>query len=355
MRKSFWLFLILVVIFTIVICFILPLKIPYKLKTPGKISTRFEWLVTKTQDNQIVSTLHDHSTGAILNQRIFQFERNDIINYQQTSGHNWQQSVVENDTIAFIRSNELERQMEELFGELQVAKATLDLYHAGEKESVIEEARKKIDYERGRADEQRRVVSRLRSLREQSLISDEEFESAENRQELFEIRVELAEAKMLTVSTGAQPELIRAEEFHVQSLQSQLQLLRKRISALNLVSPIGGKLIFYHDSDTLFSVRDLSEFCVFIPVPHSKYSYLASGQKIEVIIPESNSLFTGRVIEISPEVRLLNNKQVVFVVAALDVQTPGPMTGSIVNVRIHTEPVSLSEYLGRILRTVTFN
>lgn len=296
----------------------------------------------------------DHLTGSIIESQIFQFERNDVIQYCLESGSNKTAVIAKGDTLARIRSSELDRMYKELVGELQVAEMTLDLYRSGEKESVVEEARKKVDFERVQAEEQRRIVNRLQSLSNQSLISEEEYERAQNLMELYDIRVELAEAQLQTVSKGAHPDLIRSEEYRVAALRRQMNSLENRILSLNLVSPLTGVLIFYHNSDTLFSVRDTTQLCVLIPVQYSERSHIFNHLAIRIRVPYNHTVCTGKVARVLPEIQILNNKQVMLVSAEIDSINVDLVSGAIVRIEFESKPVSLLEYLRRLFGGVTF-
>lgn len=356
LKKTNRLWIVLIAILLLVILFFFfPLTLSYNLKTAGKISNRYEWLVTKDQNNQLNAAYIDHLTGAILQNRVFQFERNDIVNYRLTPDHFIKKAVSTGDTVALVNSNELEKKLEQLYGELNLAEANLVLYRTGEKASVIEGARKRVDYERGRAEEQRRIVARLSALRDQNLISEEEYESARSRMDLYDIKVELAEAQLQTVSTGAQPELIRLEEVRAKSLRKQIHQLKKRVAALNLISPLDGELVFFHNIDTLFSVRGTDQYCLLIPVRYSDRKYISIGQTIKITLLDEKEQLTGQIATISSESRMFNKRQVLFVTAAINAHLNNLVTGIIVPVRIQCEPVSLSEKIRRMLMLVTFN
>ena len=348
-KKRMKLFSILVTAI-IVIMFILffPFKIPFYVKVPGKVIPHFEWLVIKSQDNQLFSILSDHLNEVVQQYTSIQFDRGDITNFKLNSSISSKGFVSSGDTVGVVYSSELEYMLSKLEGELSIAKATLKLYEAGEKESIITEAQRKLAHERERVNEQRSIVNRLRELRDQNLISKEEFEIASNKLELYDIKVDIAEARLQTVTTGAQQELIDTQLAKIKSIENEILSIYGRIRQLVLITPLNGAIQWFFNSDTLVSVQDTSSYVVIMPVKWKDHYFIDKDQEVRIKVPGMSDQLHGTVYKTSNVVQILNNRQIVVVTAVIGSSSQDFISGTLAGCTIKCQPVSIPEYFKRI-------
>ncbi len=113
-----------------------------------------------------------------------------------------------NDTIAVVYSNEIERQIENLKGQIISAKASLSLNLSGEKQAIIEQENKVLEYAIKQADEQKKILDRMKIMFDKGLVSLEEYEIVKGNYDLNNINIAISKARLLTVETGAKQEQI---------------------------------------------------------------------------------------------------------------------------------------------------
>jgi len=127
------------------------------------------------------------------------------------------------DTVGWVYSNELEQEWVQLRGELATEMASLRLYGTGEKESVIREAQLQLAYAKEQTELQRKEVARLQTLFRKKMVPESDMEVAEATLRLYEIQVDLAEAQLHTVQTGAKEEQIDWVRSRIRSLQNEIE------------------------------------------------------------------------------------------------------------------------------------
>ncbi len=332
----------------IVVILVSPFKVPFSVKVPGKVIPHYEWLVTKSQDNQLFTLQRDHLKEIVKQYTSTQFDRGDIISFKLNRSISSKGFVNSGDTIGVVYSSELEHMLSQLEGELSVTKATLKLYEAGEKESIITEAQRKLAHERERVSEQRSIVNRLQELREQNLISKEEFEIANNKLELYNIKVEIAEARLQTVTTGAKKELINAQLARIKAVENEILKIHKRMEQLILITPIGGVIQCFFNSDTLISVQDTSSYVVIMPVKWEDHYFIEQNQEVLIKVQGMSNNLYGIVSKMDNIVQVIKNRQMIIVTAVISSSSQNLISGTFTNCSIKCEPVSVMEYLKRI-------
>lgn len=186
-----------------------------------------------------------------------------------------------NDTVAIVYSNEIERQIENLKGEIIAAKASLSLNLTGEKEAIIEQENKTLDYSIKQSEEQKKILDRVKTLYDKGLASLEEYEIAKGTYELNVINSSISKARLQSVQTGAKKEQVSLIRSQIISLENELAILQKRFKGFTVTSPIGG-VLQKTNSDTLMSLYDNSEFVLLCPVKVSDIEFISDTARVKI-------------------------------------------------------------------------
>jgi hypothetical protein len=352
MRKKLF-FLLLLLSLIILLIVLVPLQLPYKITTAGKILPAKSWIVSKGNSGQLISFLNNREKGIIDNYSVKEFERGDDINLLLNPDMSIGKHIAENDTIGFIYSNELEKQIALLKSEINVARASLELNIAGEKESIIKEAEENMNYYLTQASEQKKILGRQKALYQKNLISKEEYELTLNQAELNDISIAIARARLESVSTGAKKEQIELINNEIKSLQKQIEVLQKRYTSNYLISPISGVVSNFSAGDTLFTISDNSSFVVVMPVKLSDISFIHNNSEIEFKQSKSSEKLKGNIIFIDNSAMKLNSDQIVFAVAS--VRADSKMAyGLLTECVIDGGSISLYEHFKRLMNKNIF-
>lgn len=314
-KLLFFLFVIIIITITAIL---VPIQFPYKITTPGKVLPSKSWIVSKGNSGQLISFLHDRKKGIVDNYSVKEFERGDDIHLLLNPDIRIGKIINEKDTVGFIYSNEIEKQLALLKSELNVTKSSLEFNKSGEKESVIKEAEENLNYYIKQASEQKKILGRQKALYEKNLVSKEEYELTLNQSELNDISIAIAKARLESVSTGAKKEQIEMINNQIKSLQKQIELLQKRNSSYHLVSPINGIINNLTNGDTLFTISDNNAFVVMMPVRMGEASFIQNNSEIEIKLPLASGKLQGKIIFIDNSAQNLHGEQVIFAVASIE-------------------------------------
>jgi hypothetical protein len=111
---------------TIVILFlIIPINISYKIYVKGKLLPNKEWIIYKGTDGRLTSLITNYRSGMNQSYDVTLFDRGDAMRFSFNQKLHSGSRLFVNDTVAIVYSNEIERQIENLKGEIIAAKASL--------------------------------------------------------------------------------------------------------------------------------------------------------------------------------------------------------------------------------------
>ena len=332
--------------------FFLPIELPYTISTQGRVGPEREWTLARGTDGHLSASLYNHKLGLTEQYVVAQFEREDAIQFTLNSTVLDQPFIQAGDTIGAVLSSETDRERTRLTGELAEQRATLRLFESGEKSSVIEEAERVLLRAEARVDEQQRIVNRLQTLRDRDVTSEQELEVAESRLRIYEHEVDIARAQLERVQTGAKPAQLDLIRSRIQSLNAELNALSRRTDHFTLVSPISGNLLTQTGPDTLVAIADAAAMVVFMPIPWSKRIYINEGQDIQISSPHLEQPFMATLERVDQRARTVGSNPYVLAVARLEPASHNHVVpGMIVDCKIPTPSVSISEYIRRTLKS----
>lgn len=322
---------IFIVVFLILVIVFIPIEFPTSLSSKGQLLPYKTWTLAKETSGRLTTSLNDNSTGINNEYSVIQFERGDAVQFKINTELAARNFVSKGDTIGYIISSEIEKDIEKLRGELETARASLKIQTSSEKESIIEAEKQKLVFAQKELDEQSKVYERKRKLFERDLIAQQEFEADEARYELAKINIDIAQERLRTVQSGAKEEEINFAATQINSIENQISVLQRRYESNNIVTPIGGLLKRLFSSDTLLIVNDTSKLVCIIPVKWSEISKIKIDQPVVISSQDVDEEITGKVIFIDNSVSTINNEQYVMVNVLSDARIDQLKTGLIVD------------------------
>lgn len=329
--------------------FFAPITIPYTLELTGRVVPSQEWVLTQGPDGQIQTRATNHLHGAVTAWSVAEVERGDAVALEWAPGLWDQTTVAKGDTVVTLRASRRTVEEARLEGALAVAQATVRALESGEREAVIEEARQQTFQAIAERDQQQRIVNRLRTLREQSLIAEEEVEVAENVLEVLMLRVQETEARIEALQVGATVEQIAVGQAQVRAVERELTALRIRLARDHITAPFGGRMLRSFASDTLLHVADTMAHAVLLPVPLSMLAEVTIGRTVTVEglgLPEAH---TATIIHRSEQVFTRGDQSFVVATARLDPVEGHVLLGTTVQCRLHVADLQLRTYLSTLL------
>lgn len=337
----------------LIVFMFLPIRFPFSIETPGKITLSQEWILYKGQDGRLISTLIDHQSGITKYYTITQVERADAGKFEFDPVVAPYRHIQAGDTVGRFYSNEVERQYVHLQGELATALASLSYHSSGEKPSVIQEARKRLELASKEEIELQKIMERQRKLFKENLISEEEYEVSQLSFQVTRIRKSIAEAELQTVSTGAKQEQLDYLRTNIDMLQEEMRILRERIDSFAFISPISGIIRRTFSGDTLITIADTASYVLFMPLELSDLPLVSKKQTVEINPMIKGDSIYGEIMNINNEVHTINSRQVVFVTASIDAKDREILPGLITHCKVSCEPLTLFQHLKRTFTSIT--
>lgn len=346
-KKS--LYIIGVIVIVIVVLYFIPITIPYTIDVPGKIIHSKEWILQRENDGSLVSTFYDHKSGFIKDYLALQIDRGDAIRFQLSSNILSRKHINVGDTVGTFESNMLQQQLSNLQRDLNLAKATLDVDIAGEKDEIIEAANANLALADEKLKNQNRILARQDSLYQRRLISKETFEITKSMQKVFEIELAIAKAHLEVVQSGAKSEQINLYKSDIKAIETEIQVLMERNRDFTLNSPLNGMIYSKLASDTLLTIGDTSGI-VIMPIKMDYYADLNLTLPVQIEFPDSKKT-SGKIIRKEEISRVLNNKQVFLVYAEMETSNQVPF-GFILPCSITIKSLKPIPYIFEVMKSI---
>jgi RND family efflux transporter MFP subunit len=187
------------------------------------------------------------------------------------------QEVAAGDLLAQIDPRDYRSQLARVTGKLEEARARLRAMKAGEREEVIRMRETELAAAEAEAENARIELERLRTLAEQGVVSQSEFDQAQLRSDTANQLRESAEQALRQAREGARPEDIEAQEAVVRGLEAQETDARNALSDTTLRAPFDGVVARryvenFQDvraTQRIVSLQDVSVVDIVADVPES--------------------------------------------------------------------------------------
>lgn len=349
-RKTLFIWVILISIITILL--FLPIKLNYNLYVKGKILPTKEWIIYKGTDGRLTSQLINYKTGISQSYDVNLFDRGDAMQFAFNTNMHSGGQIKTNDTIATVYSNETERQIENLKGQIISAKASLSLNLTGEKQAIIEQENKNLEYAVKQAEEQKKILDRMKIMYEKGYVSQEEYEISKGTYDLSNINIAISKSRLQTVESGAKQEQIEFINSQIYSLEKELAVLQKRFKGFTIISPLSGILNRRTNSDTLMTITDVSEYILVCPVKVNDKKFITDSAQVDIYANGNAQDVKAYIYEIDNSVKIVNGVQVVTVTSEIKGNSMDLIPHLIVDLYIQTGKLSPIEYLFRVWQRI---
>lgn len=298
------------------------IKLPYTINCSGKILPAREWIIRSVNGGDIVSFFNNHTNSPIYDFTDFKFDRGEIANFSFKKEFDEKVSVKKNDTLGYISSYLLDEKLTQLKNALNEEQANLLALISGEKNSLVEASRNQFVLAQQEFELQEKNFLRQQKLYEKEVIPAAEYDIALKDYELAKTNIELAKNNLLAIQTGEKPELINFSNVRINSIESELKLLKKKQSQYTLISPFDGKIITkkvamnnpealtYH----ILHVIDTSEYVVLLPVELNQRKFISKEIKIKATILEGEYIEDGLYVGEDQDVEMTGNYKQVFII-----------------------------------------
>jgi hypothetical protein len=337
----------------LIVVLLIPIQIPYKITTPGKVLASKEWLISKDVEGRLMTSLINNKAGVHESYGVRSFERGDAMHFRLHPGIASGAAVTTVDTVGIIYSNESEKRLTNLKASLQSQKALLEVTNTGEKEALIKEAEQSVMYAERKLIEQQKIFNRDKGMYEKKLLSQEDYDLSKGALDLFRINVEIAKERLNNVRTGQKQEQIDLIKTNIEGLQKEIRILEQKFSDYVIQSPINGIVNRVFSSDTLIIISDTSEYIVYIPVQMDYRDYVKKDQTVEFTLNDKYSA-SGKIISLEKSAGIIGQDVVSFVTASYTGNEVNFMPGLLIECSIVCDELTPRQHLLRFFESLFF-
>ncbi|HEX8546826.1 MAG TPA: hypothetical protein VF691_07675 [Cytophagaceae bacterium] len=349
--KGIKLYLPILIVLTTIL-FFLPIEVPFTVYSTGKVFAVREWMVGRNRDGRIISTLKNNSLGLIDSYGGKEFQEGNIYEFYLDPNLSSKKYVKKGEIIGQSYSNEINKLLIQLEGELSIQKASLMVSSTGQKAQSVKEVEASLNLAKEKLNIQEKLLKRSKKLFADSLIAPQQYDLTLNEYETCRINVELAEAQLQSISTGEKPEHLKLVREKIRSLQSQINNLKDRSKFLTLTAPFSGVLQqkkgALSEVEIIVNLIDTSSYIIITPIQVKELKYLAIGQIATLALFNSGCEMKGRISHIDNAIQIVGGKQAAFVTAEILEKCPDTMPGIFAQTVIDCEKVTIMAYCKRI-------
>lgn len=358
MKLKYFLIPLLLLVLTGVY-FIPVLHFPYNIRSQGIVFPVREWVLAKAGEGLLTHTLHDNLNQSISYHAITEFQRGDHGEFVLHDKVFLTGRVEKNDTIGFLRSNEEQRLLMQLQGQLEVNRRQLEAFAAGQRPEDVAVARERMILAEKEYETQQKLMERANQLFAEAVISPQDHELARNEYDIKRMALQISRSEYQAIQAGAKPEQLELLRAEIRAIEAQIEQMKTRFDAFTIRAPFSGIVLREGPEMTtsvnILRIADDSAFFVVLPVETYQLSYIKTGQKV-ILTPENRAPSVQATVEIiGNSVQLINRRQNVFITAVLDEPLQHIFPGMILHAEIQTGKVSVREYAARLTRTIYAN
>jgi len=251
------------------------------------------------------------------------------------------------DTLGWVLSPELSRELTGLLGAREIAAAALASARSGDKPAQVELARALLTQARASYDEQRHLHERNSELHARKIISDQEYQQANDRLEVLRSGVDAAEAQLTAARSGQKDDVVREHRETVAALDAEIMALRRRLGSQTYTAPIPGKLSSGSAGDTLLCLRD-TETLLVLPMDVEDCARLRRDVPVAFSVPGTGLGGSARILHVRDEVLYLQGRPVCLLIAEITPTSAALRPGLITRADVPCHALPPAEYLSRL-------
>lgn len=338
---------------------ILPIKVDYIVTFTGKVFPGREWMVGRTPDGRVTSTIKNNLNDLISAYNAQQYQQGDQFDFSLDPKIGLKTGLSEGEIVGYFFSSAMQQQLANLEGQLQVERANLNVVSTGQKQEIIDQMKKNLELAKEKRAIQQKLFARSTALYRDSLIAPQEYDLARNALEMAQISYELAETQYQNAITGDKPESVELAKEKINAMEIQISALKKRLSKLEVRAPFSGLIQHKKGSvdlnfEIILNLLDTSEMIVLTPVQLQEMPFVRVGQHMEYVLFNNTARLDGEVIAIDNTIQLVGGRQVMYVTSKINRPYAALAPGLFVQSLVNCGEISLWDYLGRTFGTLIF-
>lgn len=342
-----------IVVVSIFVSFLAVKDIDFKfnINTTGVVLSSKEWTLARTIDGNLISSFKDNVLGSTNSFNVTEFSRGDVVEFRLNPNIGDREFIHKGDTIGTIYSNEEQRKLNQLHGELAVLESELLFSTTGRKPEDVLVASEKLKLATQDFETEKKLYERNLKLYEDSIISRQQFEIIANNYKLKEFQKQIADAEFHSATTGEKPEQELLIKSKIRLIKDQIDKMQERLDYFVITSPVDGMIMKNTNrfsDEILLKVLDNSKFVVIAPVNIQDRKYIKKGNGVILRSNLGDIIGKGEIVSLDNIIQIVNSRQAFFTKSVL-YETNDVILGELGDIEINTGEVNLSEYSKRML------
>lgn len=349
LKKKISLLILILVVVSIILVVFSPFKVSYNVVSKVSIKPALEWELSRTIDGNLITLFKNNLNNTVNSYSVTEFQRGDVVEFKLNNEILDKTCIQKGDTIGFVYSNEEQRKLIELMGNLKILEAEFLFYTTGQKPEDVDKAMKQLILAEKELETQQKLMARSEILIQDTVISLQQYDIDLNELKIKEMAFEIAKANYESVTTGEKPEQAQLIESKIYALNLQIEQIKERINYFTLISPINGILAKNRyqsqisdnlKSEVLVKIIDVTEKIGVAPVRLSDLAYFSKGN--EVFLPKEKK--HGNIISIDNVAQNNWIESSVFLTFKIeDAEDLSP--GTFTDIKIYGAELNLKDYL----------
>jgi hypothetical protein len=327
------------------------LAVLFGMKVDLTISTFFEvhpsqkWVLSIGPEGQITSSITDFSSLVSNNISVVQFERGESMNFHLVPSLLQKSALVTGDSVAVLSSSLLQERLVKLKGDLLIAQADLAAQSIGEKQSLIDEGKKRVEYSEAAVKGKKIPYDRNLELLKKGYISKQEFDETEFDLRQAELEHEINRARLAVTTTGGKEEYLQVLRMRIQAYRGEIDLLENRLRDFIIRCPVSGEIVRNYSKDTVLIVNNASRLILSVPIRYEKAKYLNAGDSVRIALKNMPEEIAGVIVGISKQVEKINGIQILTARISIGNNGYRLVPGLTVGGEIVLAPVTMLDYV----------
>jgi multidrug efflux pump subunit AcrA (membrane-fusion protein) len=322
------------------------IEVPYTIRSRALFMPASEYNLVRTADGNLISSFKDNIKGVVKSYGVTEFQRGDVVQFLLNPKMSNQKYVQAGDTIGWIVSNEEQRNLIQLKGELNILKAEMAFYTTGQKPEDIQTAKEQLELAKEQLDIQKKLLKRSVALFKDSVIPQQDYDIELNKLKVKEIEVGIAEARYLSITTGEKKEQERLVAARISNLESQIQQVSNRLAYFTFTTPLSGIILLQRENEigeNVIAIGDTSHWVGVIPVQLKERDFIKLTDTIAF------KELKGNIVGIDNSVKIIDRKQSFYVTGVWPYKD-NIMPGTLAEVDINCPKVSIKDYFLRLFK-----
>jgi hypothetical protein len=247
-KRTFTWLSIFIVIGTLLVLFGVNPTMSFTTKTKVIIHPAEEWELMRTIDGNLISVHKNHIKNYIKDYSITEFQRGDAVQFILKPELFNKADIKKGDTIGFVYSNEEQRRLIQLQGQLKILDAELEFHTTGQKPEDVEFAERNLALAEQELETQKKLMARSNDLIKDQVISKEQYDLDLNELKVKELNVQVAKARLASVDTGEKPEMEKLVRSKIKAISMEMDQIQSRLNLFTVLAPISGRISIDHGS-----------------------------------------------------------------------------------------------------------